>query len=144
MQQALQRCGWHNYSLFMKKDGTLFGYFESDNSLDECIKGALGPARFHIGLSLCSCAHGAGPAVCRALIQKIKQPALFVTTPQKGFRLVGRTISLAFPPTKTPLIQQWKRRRSTLAGRRPWQSKHRGVHVQSPHGSSPRKFSSFS
>lgn len=46
MQQALQRCGWHNYSLFMKKDGTLFGYFESDQSLDECIKGALDAARF--------------------------------------------------------------------------------------------------
>ena len=41
MRDALQRSGWHNYSLFMKKDGTLFGYFESDKPLDECIKGAL-------------------------------------------------------------------------------------------------------
>ncbi len=38
MQAALQRSGWHNYSLFMKKDGTLFGYFESDRTLQECLK----------------------------------------------------------------------------------------------------------
>jgi L-rhamnose mutarotase len=28
MLEALSRSGWHNYSLFMRADGTLFGYFE--------------------------------------------------------------------------------------------------------------------
>ncbi len=28
MQEALRRTGWHNYSLFMREDGTLFGYVE--------------------------------------------------------------------------------------------------------------------
>ena len=27
MLTALSRHGWHNYSLFMREDGTLFGYF---------------------------------------------------------------------------------------------------------------------
>jgi L-rhamnose mutarotase len=72
MQAALKECGWHNYSLFMKKDGTafvrharlniiffnqcnafprctfshdlggmigtLFGYFESDRTLEQCVQ----------------------------------------------------------------------------------------------------------
>ncbi len=29
MQDALRRNGWHNYSLFMRDDGLLFGYFET-------------------------------------------------------------------------------------------------------------------
>lgn len=29
MQEALRRNGWHNYSLFMTEDGTIFGYFET-------------------------------------------------------------------------------------------------------------------
>lgn len=29
MLEALRRTGWHNYSLFMRGDGTLFGYFET-------------------------------------------------------------------------------------------------------------------
>ena len=29
MRDALSRCGWHNYSLFLDADGTLFGYFET-------------------------------------------------------------------------------------------------------------------
>jgi L-rhamnose mutarotase len=29
MQQALSETGWHNYSLFMREDGLLFGYFET-------------------------------------------------------------------------------------------------------------------
>lgn len=28
MQRALSRAGWHNYSLFLREDGTLFGYVE--------------------------------------------------------------------------------------------------------------------
>jgi L-rhamnose mutarotase len=32
MQDALRRTGWHNYSLFMREDGTLFGYVEVDES----------------------------------------------------------------------------------------------------------------
>jgi L-rhamnose mutarotase len=34
MQEALHRTGWHNYSLFMREDGTLFGYFETPESFD--------------------------------------------------------------------------------------------------------------
>lgn len=29
MLQALRETGWHNYSLFMEPDGTLFGYLET-------------------------------------------------------------------------------------------------------------------
>ena len=33
MLDALRRTGWHNYSLFMRDDGLLFGYFETPESL---------------------------------------------------------------------------------------------------------------
>lgn len=33
MLDALHRTGWHNYSLFMREDGLLFGYFEAAESL---------------------------------------------------------------------------------------------------------------
>lgn len=29
MLEALNRAGWHNYSLFMREDGLMFGYFET-------------------------------------------------------------------------------------------------------------------
>jgi L-rhamnose mutarotase len=29
MLQALSDTGWHNYSLFMREDGLMFGYFET-------------------------------------------------------------------------------------------------------------------
>ena len=31
MKQALKKSGWHNYSLFMSKNGMIFGYFEAKN-----------------------------------------------------------------------------------------------------------------
>ncbi|GAA3685844.1 L-rhamnose mutarotase [Arthrobacter ginkgonis] len=31
MLQALQRSGWHNYSLFLRPDGLLIGYFETED-----------------------------------------------------------------------------------------------------------------
>jgi L-rhamnose mutarotase len=31
MQQALQETGWHNYSLFLRPDGLLVGYFETED-----------------------------------------------------------------------------------------------------------------
>ena len=34
MLDALRRTGWHNYSLFMRGDGLLFGYFETPTSFD--------------------------------------------------------------------------------------------------------------
>jgi L-rhamnose mutarotase len=37
MLAALQRCGWHNYSLFLDDDGTLFGYFETPGTLDDAV-----------------------------------------------------------------------------------------------------------
>lgn len=33
MQAALREAGWHNYSLFVRDDGLLFGYFETSESL---------------------------------------------------------------------------------------------------------------
>ena len=33
MQDALRETGWHNYTLFMRTDGLIFGYFETDESL---------------------------------------------------------------------------------------------------------------
>ena len=39
MLDALRRHGWHNYSLFLQTDGTLFGYFETAGSLDDALSG---------------------------------------------------------------------------------------------------------
>lgn len=39
MQEALRRNGWHNYSLFMRHDGTLFGYFETPDSFRAALDG---------------------------------------------------------------------------------------------------------
>jgi L-rhamnose mutarotase len=33
MLDALRRTGWHNYSIFARQDGLLFGYFETPESL---------------------------------------------------------------------------------------------------------------
>ena len=33
MEAALRDAGWHNYSLFIRPDGLLFGYFETPESL---------------------------------------------------------------------------------------------------------------
>ena len=33
MLQALREAGWHNYTLFLRADGLVFGYFETDESL---------------------------------------------------------------------------------------------------------------
>src|SRR5436305_837155 len=33
MLEALRETGWHNYSLFLRDDGLLFGYFETPESL---------------------------------------------------------------------------------------------------------------
>ena len=34
MLDALRRHGWHNYSLFLRDDGLLFGYFEAVESFE--------------------------------------------------------------------------------------------------------------
>ena len=39
MLDALRRTGWHNYSLFMRPDGLLFGYFETPESFDAAREG---------------------------------------------------------------------------------------------------------
>ena len=39
MQVALHRTGWHNYSLFMRDDGLLFGYFETPESFQAALDG---------------------------------------------------------------------------------------------------------
>lgn len=33
MLAALRETGWHNYTLFMRPDGLIFGYFETDEDL---------------------------------------------------------------------------------------------------------------
>ena len=42
MLEALSRHGWHNYSLFMRSDGTLFGYFETPEDFDTALEGMSG------------------------------------------------------------------------------------------------------
>ena len=39
MLEALSRHGWRNYSLFMREDGMLFGYFEADESFHASLDG---------------------------------------------------------------------------------------------------------
>jgi L-rhamnose mutarotase len=44
MLDALRRQGWHNYSLFMREDGLLFGYFEAAESFQASLDGMEGEA----------------------------------------------------------------------------------------------------
>ena len=39
MLDALRRTGWHNYSLFLRPDGLLFGYFEAEESFQASLDG---------------------------------------------------------------------------------------------------------
>jgi L-rhamnose mutarotase len=39
MLEALRRNGWHNYSLFLRDDGLLFGYFETPESFQAALAG---------------------------------------------------------------------------------------------------------
>jgi L-rhamnose mutarotase len=39
MLDALRRHGWHNYSLFLQPDGTLFGYLETPGPFQEALDG---------------------------------------------------------------------------------------------------------
>jgi len=38
MLEALNRTGWHNYSLFLRGDGTLFGYFETPGKFEDAVE----------------------------------------------------------------------------------------------------------
>jgi L-rhamnose mutarotase len=37
MLDALRRTGWHNYSLFLREDGTLFGYVEVPATFEDAL-----------------------------------------------------------------------------------------------------------
>ena len=39
MLEALRRNGWHNYTLFMRDDGLLFGYYETPVSHQAAVEG---------------------------------------------------------------------------------------------------------
>jgi len=39
MLDALRRTGWHNYSLYLREDGLLFGYFETPESFQAALAG---------------------------------------------------------------------------------------------------------
>jgi len=39
MLEALRRTGWHNYSLFLRDDGLLFGYFEATEDFPTSLDG---------------------------------------------------------------------------------------------------------
>jgi L-rhamnose mutarotase len=39
MLEALSRTGWHNYTLFMRPNGTVFGYFETPGSFAAALDG---------------------------------------------------------------------------------------------------------
>ena len=41
MLDALRRTGWHNYSLFMRDDGLLFGYLETTGTFGELWRACL-------------------------------------------------------------------------------------------------------
>jgi L-rhamnose mutarotase len=38
MLDAITRSGWYNYSLFLREDGLLFGYFETPDSLEAALQ----------------------------------------------------------------------------------------------------------
>ena len=42
MLEALKRQGWNNYSLFLRDDGLLFGYFEAANDFKSSLDGMNG------------------------------------------------------------------------------------------------------
>lgn len=37
MKEALRRAGWNNYTLFIRDDGQVFGYFEATESLQASV-----------------------------------------------------------------------------------------------------------
>jgi L-rhamnose mutarotase len=37
MLDALRRCGWHSYSLFLRDDGALFGYLETPGTFEQAL-----------------------------------------------------------------------------------------------------------
>jgi len=39
MLDALRRAGWRNYSLYLREDGLLFGYFETPESFQAALDG---------------------------------------------------------------------------------------------------------
>jgi L-rhamnose mutarotase len=39
MKQSLRDTGWHNYSLFIREDGLLFGYVETDEGIEKALAG---------------------------------------------------------------------------------------------------------
>ena len=39
MNAVLKKHGWNNYSLFIRPDGLLFGYFEADKSFQDSLAG---------------------------------------------------------------------------------------------------------
>jgi len=39
MLDALRRTGWHNYSLFVRADGLMFGYFEAPEDFQAALDG---------------------------------------------------------------------------------------------------------
>ena len=44
MLEALRRHGWHNYSLFVRPDGLMFGYFEAPVDFSAALAGMAGEA----------------------------------------------------------------------------------------------------
>ncbi len=39
MLEALSRTGWHNYSLFLREDGLMFGYLETPENFEAALEG---------------------------------------------------------------------------------------------------------
>ena len=42
MLAALSKHGWHNYSLFLRDDGLMFGYFETPDNFQAALDGMAG------------------------------------------------------------------------------------------------------
>ena len=62
MLDALRETGWHNYTLFMREDGLIFGYFETEESLASCTgkngckRNQHALAGIHVPIRRCQCA----------------------------------------------------------------------------------------
>lgn len=69
MLDALRRTGWHNYSLFLMPDGTLFGYVEIDGTFEDALAAmAVEPVNERWQALMASYFEGVGEAPDRMMV----------------------------------------------------------------------------
>lgn len=70
MLDALRRHGWHNYSLFLRPDGTLFGYFETEGTFQDALAGmSAEPVNERWQALMASFFGGSGEAADRMMVE---------------------------------------------------------------------------